>query len=222
MSRGANAPPPSAAACPPRRLAGDTQADAEFGQGKLPTPTHSPTFARSRDRSPHRRKSRPPPTPFISSRSRSQIRSVPRAAALPPSIPCPKWTIPLPSLPFLPSPLLYCRLACFRALTSELIISRSAAFLIAVVSPRLRRQSIDQASTTRSPSPTHRPSDAAGGRLAPVAAATIIFVLIWEEKSRGRKRRTEESSGGGPRTCDPPLVDRTWYLETSNPLLRWR
>ena len=107
MSRGANAPPPSATACPPlSRLAGDTQADAEFGQGKLPTPTHSPTFARSRDRSPHRRKSRPPPTPFISSRSRSQIRSVPRAAALHPSIPCPKWTIPLPSLPFLPSPLL--------------------------------------------------------------------------------------------------------------------
>ena len=51
------------------------------------------------------------------------------------------------------SPLLSCRLACFRALTSELIISRSAAFLIAVVSPRRRRQSIDQASTTRSPSP---------------------------------------------------------------------
>ena len=110
-------------------------------------------------------------------------------------------------------PLLSCRLACFRALTSELIISRSAAFLIAVVSPRLRRQSIDQASTTRSPSP-----DAAGGRLAPVAAATIIFVLIWEEKSRGRKRRTEESSGGGPRTCDPPLVDRTWYLESASSL----
>ena len=62
----------------------------------------------------------------------------------------------LPSLP--PPPLFSCRLACFRALTSELIISRSAAFLIAVVSPRLRRQSIDQASTTRSRSP-HPPTD---------------------------------------------------------------
>ena len=105
-----------------------------------------------------------------------------------------------------------CRLACFRALTSELIISRSAAFLIAVVSPRRRRrrQSIDQASTTRSRSPD---------RPRPVAA-TIIFVLIWEEKSRGRERtqRSRRRGGGGgggdPRTCDQPpyIVPR---------LLRW-
>ena len=151
-----------------RRLAGDTQADAEFGQGKLPTPTHSPTFAaRSRDRSPHRRKSRPPPTPFISSRSRSQIRSVPRARGRPPSIhPMSQMDNSSSLPPFLPPPLLSCRLACFRALTSELIISRSAAFLIAVVSPRLRRQSIDQASTTRSPSPTHRPTGRRGRRPA--------------------------------------------------------
>ena len=229
MSRGANAPPPSAAACPPRRLAGDTQADAEFGQGKLPTPTHSPTFAaRSRDRSPHRRKSRPPPTPFISSRSRSQIRSVPRAAALHPSFhPMSQMdnSSSFPSLPPLSSPLLSLGMfSCAHVRANYFSISRVFD---------CSRQSSTSSSVDR-PSkhdtfplphpPTDRPTRPRpeAGWLAPVAAATIIFVLIWEEKSRGRKRRTEESSGGGhggPRTCDPPS---SIEHGTSSPLLRWR
>ena len=86
--------------------------------------TIAPSLARPRDRSPCRGKSS-----FISSPSRSQIRSVGPATdrdRLPSHVPNGQFLFP----PLFPS----CRLACFRALTSELIISRSAAFLIAVVS----------------------------------------------------------------------------------------
>ena len=57
--------------------------------------------------------------------------------------------------------------------------------------------------------PTDRPTRPEAGRLAPVAAATIIFVLIWEEKSRGRKRRIEESSVRRRPTHMRPTVGRS-------------
>ena len=124
----------------------------------------------------------------------------------PPSIPCPKWTIPLPSsLSLLPLGVFSCAhvRANYFSISRVFDCSRqSAPLAVAVVVVVVVSRSTKQA--------RHVPASSTAGRARSVAAA-IIFVLIWEEKSRGRERsrpRAKEARSA----CDQP-PRRIVYLQ---------